>query len=81
MCIPTHKLSSVARIDGIAKSTASKYRISASIFMLTGINIPYKLPNISPGFIFVHIRIFHGLIHGWAYIRTTFDIRNIYCTS
>ena len=60
MCIPTHQLLSVARIDGIAKSTASKYRISDSIFMLAGINIPYKLLNISPGFIFVHIRIFHG---------------------
>jgi hypothetical protein len=63
MCIPTHKLSSVARIYGIAKSIASKYRISASTFMLAGINIPYNLPNISPGFIFVHIRIFHGLAY------------------
>jgi hypothetical protein len=56
-------------------------QISASIFMLPGINIPNKLLNISPGFIFVHIRIFHGLIHRWAYIRTTFDVSNIYCTS
>ena len=74
MCIPTNQLLSVARIDGIAKSTASKYQISASIFMLAGINIPNKLLNISPGFIFVHIRIFHGLIHRWAYIQTTFDV-------
>jgi hypothetical protein len=32
-----------ARIDDIAKSTASKYRISASTFMLAGINIPYNI--------------------------------------
>ena len=55
MCIPTHKLSS--RIDGIAKSAGSKYRISASIFVLTVIGIPYKLLNISPGFILIIIII------------------------